>query len=208
MAHTHKWEKLDELSDEEASPSSSSPPSSSRRYIRGRRPMAVLIAAVTPPDGDKKKQPLSFGSMLKKNQLERLEIKKEITQSDIISVTRCAGDTKNDIEEAHAKLKILKTKLAHLSPSDEIEACNRAIAEKENLITELNAKQSNRHRTIKNLNDNLEKINKIIEELSHELSDELSKEKSKKNGGRRAKTHAKYRAKHRSKKSNKTRTRR
>lgn len=173
-----EWQEWDELSDEEELPSSPTP----KPYKRGNRkmrPMKVLIAAVTPHD--KETQPsLSFGSMLKKNQLERLEIKKEITQSDIMSVTRCIGYIADDIKEAHAKLEILKTKLAHLSHSDEIEACNRAIAEKENLITELNARQSSSHSSIDWLNNNLEKINKQIQKLSDELSDDLSKEKLKK----------------------------
>jgi hypothetical protein len=172
-----EWQEWDELSDEEELPSSPTP----KPYKRGNRkmrPMKVLIAAVTPHD--KETQPsLSFGSMLKKNQLERLEIKKEITQSDIISTTRRIGNIADDIKEAHAKLEILKTKLAHLSNSDEIEACNCAIAEKENLITNLNAQLSISHSNLDWLNNNLEKTNKQIQELSDELSDDLSKEKLK-----------------------------
>ena len=123
------------------------------------RPMDMLIAAVT-PDGHVNIPPLSFGSMLKKNRLERLEIKKEITQSDIDSTTRRIGNIADDIKEAQN--------------SDEI-----AIAEKENLITTLNAQLSINHTNLAWLNNNLEKTNKQIQELSDELSDDLSKEKLK-----------------------------
>lgn len=154
-----EWQEWDELSDEEELPSSPTP----KPYKRGNRkmrPMDMLIAAVT-PDGHVNIPPLSFGSMLKKNKLERLEIKKEITQSDIDSTTRRIGNIADDIKEAQN--------------SDEI-----AIAEKENLITNLNAQLSISHSNLAWLNNNLEKTNKQIQELSDELSDDLSKEKLKK----------------------------
>ena len=153
-----EWQEWDELSDEEELPSSPTP----KPYKRGNRkmrPMDMLIAAVT-PDGHVNIPPLSFGSMLKKNRLERLEIKKEITQSDIDSTTRRIGNIADDIKEAQN--------------SDEI-----AIAEKENLITTLNAQLSINHTNLAWLNNNLEKTNKQIQELSDELSDDLSKEKLK-----------------------------
>lgn len=153
-----EWQEWDELSDEEELPSSPTP----KPYKRGNRkmrPMDMLIAAVT-PDGHVNIPPLSFGSMLKKNRLERLEIKKEITQSDIDSTTRRIKNIADDIKEAQN--------------SDEI-----AIAEKENLITTLNAQLSINHSNLAWLNNNLEKTNKQIQELSDELSDDLSKEKLK-----------------------------
>jgi len=198
---THEWKNWGESSDEEELPSSPPPPI----YKRGNRkirPMNVLMAAVTPPDGHKTKQPVSFGLMSKQNELEglkmkleELELKKRITESDIEASIRCAERAENDIKEAHVKL-------AHLSPSDkvEIEACNRAI--------EL---QSNRRVRIAMMKNDLEKINTEIQELSTssmQLSDELSKGKGGRRVNRRTKTHAKHRAKHRSKKSNKTRIRR
>jgi len=175
---THEWKNWGESSDEEELPSSPPPPI----YKRGNRkirPMNVLMAAVTPPDGHKTKQPVSFGLMSKQNELEglkmkleELELKKRITESDI------------------------------LSPSDkvEIEACNRAI--------ELQSNRRVRIAMMKNDLEKINTEIQELSTSSMQLSDELSKGKGGRRVNRRTKTHAKHRAKHRSKKSNKTRIRR